>query len=279
MLRLYSWQAELSQEYNLNKDYEDEDEPDPDTYYFVTGARIGASIPTGIDPPLLKNGLEYNPGFFTKYPYKPGDTLSYERRGYKLGFDHELTGGRIDWHGNYRHGIEVSLDHSQAYNFENEYWEVGVNFTGEFHRAFGWAGLSSRFKGFYLQNDVKDDVGSDLRGILDKRIEGDAGVTANLALPFNMWMWFLSDWFEGHISPFLDYALVRPVDGEFDIDDSWYGVGIEALGYPKFARSIYIRISVGIDLEAMLEGGTLGDPAPRDDKSRYEIYIGLGHHY
>jgi hypothetical protein len=125
---------------------------------------------------------------------------------------------------------------------------------------------------------VNDEAGDTVRGILDDRIVGDAGLYGNIDLPFRMWIWFMERWFEGHLSPFFDYALVSP-EGSGGLSEAWYGTGLEAFAFADFARSLYLRISFGVDLKAMLEGGSLGAPAQSDGRPRYEIFVGIGHHY
>ncbi|MDY7030071.1 MAG: hypothetical protein SVR04_17410, partial [Spirochaetota bacterium] len=124
------------------------------------------------------------------------------------------------------------------------------------------------------------DAGGPIRGVLDTRIDDvDAGVYLNLDMPFPMWIWFMRRWFTAQLSPFFDAAYFQYAGEEADWDPLWYAAGIEGFAYLKRSRSIYLRVSLGVDLQAMLEGGGLTDPAGRDGDPRYELYIGLGHHY
>lgn len=270
-------QASVDQYFYLNQV-----EDDKDGYYMRTSARFGSSIPTGLDLPLLGE-MSYSPGIITSYAYKPFDTLSEEegREGYELGGKHGVSAGRINWLGNFRDGASFSADQDLRYNFTTGRWLSNQNAEFQFHKSFGWGGVSSRFKGSYLYDkySTNENIGAPIRGILNDRLDGNTALFLNLDFPVKIWIWFLDRWFEGHISPFFDYALVRPENGEFSISEGWYGAGIEGFAFLKAARSIYMRMSVGIDLEAMLDGAMPGDPAPRDGKSIYELFIGLGHHY
>ncbi len=269
-----TWQAKLNQNYYLNRD----GRYDPDGYYMRTSGSFGSSIPLGFELPLFGKP-DYSAAMITSYNYKPFDSLSMDRRGYDLGAEHGLSAGRVNWVGNFRDGAEISLEQNLRYNFTRELWLSDLDLEFEGHKSFGWGALSSRVQGFYRYHDVEDDAGEPIRGILNQRMSGDAGVFVNLDFPVDIWIWFLDRWFEGHVSPFFDYALLRPEDGSFNLSESWYGGGIEGFAFLKKARSIYLRVSIGLDLEALFGGAGLGDPAPRDGKQIHEIFIGLGHHY
>ena len=273
-LNSLTWQASINQEYHLNQD----GESDADGYYMRTSARFGGSIPTGINIPLLGE-LSYSPGIITSYAYKPFDELSQERKGYELGGQHSVSAGQINWQENFRDGISFSADQDLRYNFTRELWLSNWDTELQLHKSFGWGGISSRLLGMYLYNSTDEGIGQPIRGILNARLNGNAAVFLNVDFPVKIWIWFLDRWFEGHISPFFDYALVKSNDGDFSLTEGWYGAGIEGFAFLKAARSIYLRMSLGVDLEAILDGTSLGSSADRDGESIYELYLGLGHHY
>ena len=264
-----TWQASVKQEYHLNEDGETDD----DGYYMKTAARFGSSIPTGLELPLLGR-MAYSPAIITSYAYKPFNSLSEDRKGYELGGEHGVSAGRINWHGNFRDGTSFSVDQNLRYNFPRELWLSDMDAELEFHKSFGWGGVSSRFMGNYLYNSTDEEIGEPIRGIMNARLDGNAAVFVNLDFPVKIWIWFLDRWFEGHISPFFDYALVKPEGGDFALSDGWYGAGIEGFAFLKAARSIYLRISLGVDLEAILNGAV-----PQSFGIYDELFIGLGHHY
>jgi hypothetical protein len=267
-------QTNADQYYYLNQ----EGDEDPDGYYMRTAGSFGSSIPLGFDIPLLGEP-SYDLALITSYNYKPYDVLSEERRGYEFGAEHEASAGRLDWLGNFRDGALFSLAQNLRYNFTREIWLSNLDAELQVHKTLGWAGLSTRFQGFYRYNDVEEDAGDRIRGILDARIEGNGGFYANIDFPVKMWIWFMDRWFEAHFSPFFDYALVQPDGGRLKLSEGWYGTGFEIFAFAKFARSLSLRASLGLDLEAMLDGAFIGDLAPRDGESIYEIYIGLHYHY
>jgi len=273
-LNSLTWQASVDQEFYLNED----GESDADGYYTITSARLGSSIPTGLDLPLLGE-LSYTAGLITSYAYKPFDVLSEERKGYELGGQHGISAGQINWQGNFRDGISLSADQNLRYNFTRELWLSNMDIEFQYHKSFGWGGISSRLQGFYLYNSTEEAIGGPIRGILNARLDGNSAIFLNVDFPVKIWIWFLDRWFEGHLSPFFDYAIVKTNDGDFSLNEGWYGAGIEGFAFLKAARSIYLRLSLGVDMEAILDGALPGDPAPRDGEPIYALYLGLGHHY
>lgn len=273
-LNSLTWQASINQEYHLNED----GESDADGYYMRTAARLGSSIPTGLELPFVGN-MNYTAGIITSFAYKPFDSLSEERRGYELGGSHGISAGQINWYGNFRDGTTFSADQDLRFNFTRDIWLSNTEAEFQFHKSFGWGGISSRLMGNYLYNSTDEEIGGPLRGILNNRLDGNAAVFLNIDFPVKIWIWFLDRWFEGHISPFFDYALVKPQGGDFSFDEGWYGAGLEGFAFLKAARSIYLRMSFGVDLEAILDGSLPGDSASRDGKPVYAIFVGLGHHY
>jgi len=268
------WKLTYSQDYNLN----DDGDADEDGYYLESGLKFGGGIHTGLD--ILGHEVKYSPSISSSVAYKLDEEISEGRRGPDSTFSHSVGFGRVDWIENFRRGFYLEFSNSNNYNYYQDDWDY--EFKGEFqgHLAGSWIGLNSRIKGFYLIDDLDDDAGGPIRGVLDTRIDDvDAGVYLNLDMPFPMWIWFMSRWFTAQLSPFFDAGYFMYVGEEADWDPLWYAAGIEGFAYLKKSRSIYLRVSLGVDLQAMLEGGGLTDPAGRDGDPRYELYIGLGHHY
>jgi hypothetical protein len=80
--------------------------------------------------------------------------------------------------------------------------------------------------------------------------------------------------FEQHWSPFMDLALVEePMGRDFSFNDMIVAGGLEVITYPLHWRSIYVRISGGMDLRKALKNRDL---LSRDN---FEIFIGFGFHY
>lgn len=268
------WKLTYDQNFFLNDDG-DEDE---DGYYLTSGLSFGGSISTGMD--VFGHEVKYSPSLSSSISYKLDEQISEDRRGPGSTFNHSIGFGRVDWIENFRRGFSVKLSNSNNYNYYHEDWDHSIEGEFQGHLAGQWIGLDSRVRGFYLIDDQEDDAGGLIRGVLNSRIDDvEAGVYLNLDMPFSMWIWFMSRWFTAQLSPFFDVAYFQYGGSEPDWDPLWYGAGIEGFAYLKRSRSIYLRVSVGIDLQAMLEGGGLTDPAGRDGDPRYELYIGLGHHY
>ncbi len=276
-----TWRFNISNDYSVNdrdSDLELGEGAIPDYYYLTSGLSVGGPVPLGLS--VGRHNVSWRPNLSTNISYIPGSSISEDRKGLSAVFSHSMGWGRIDWEGNYRNGYNVSISNSNSYNFYTESYSRTANIESQFFTTWDWGGLNSRFQGFYNFDGTNSGAGQPLRGILDDRIEDvEAGAYLNLDLPFDMWIWFMSKWFEGHLSPFLDVGVFRYSDTAEQSDPFWYSAGIEAFAFPKMARSFYLRISAGMDLEAFLTDFSISAAAPRDDKSRLELYIGLGHHY
>jgi hypothetical protein len=275
------WRVDLSNEYSLNDRDSDPDPGEkeiPDDYYFTSGLSVTGPLPTGLS--VGRREVSYIPELSTSISYVPGGSISEDRRGLSGNFTHSIGWGRVDWKSNFREGYTVSLSNSNGYNFLTDSWNRSIEFQTEAFTSWGWGGLNSRVQSFHLFDDYEENAGGPLRGILDDRIDNvESGAYMNLDLPFEMWIWFMSRWFEGHLSPFVDMAVFRYSSEATDTDPFWYSAGIEAFAFPKAARSFYLRISAGVDLEAFLDDFRPTGAAPRDGEPRLELYIGLGHHY
>jgi len=268
------WKLAYSQDLNVNKD----GIVDEDGYYLGSGLSLGGSIPTGIV--IDGNELGYSPSISSSISYKLEEPISWDRRGLGSSFSQSLGFGRIDWIGNYRQGYNVSISNSNSYNYLKDDWGNSLAFLLQGHLARDWIGINSRLKGFYQLTDLKSDAGGPLRGIMDDRIDDvESGLYFNIDMPFNMWVWFMGRWFEGQLAPFVDAAYFNYKGLENDWNPLWYSAGLEGFAYLKASRSIYLRVSVGIDVQSILEGGSSAAGSTRYDESRYEVYIGFGHHY
>lgn len=275
------WEAIYTESYRYMTD-----DPD-DNYYFTSRFDLGATIDTGV--PLPGYGpLAYRPNVYTKWNYTP-EGISDERKGPSVGFEHYLEAGDYDWIGNYRDGQTFSVGNDNEYNVQKEEWNRSINFETALYR-FLWqpqpsenpkAGVSTALSGFYLidgADEDQDDAAKAARGVLNDTMNGDLGVFLNLDTIITFWT--LEPIFEAQFGAFFDIAYVRDLRGDFyektafDPErDVRYGAGIEIVGFPLFARSLYVRGSLGFDLVAINEG-----TAPLSSEAR-EIFIGLGHHY
>ena len=133
-----------------------------------------------------------------------------------------------------------------------------------------------------------------MRGILNRRVKTDVGITLNFDVPIKItsfdfekisgveWTRFFG--FEWFISFFVDMALVHDTKTNryFHPADGWYAGGFEMILYPHKMRSIYFRISLGFDLTELknVKGlNKIKGRAKRDGDAISEIFIGIGLHY
>lgn len=231
-----------------------------------------------------------------------------------LTFGHSVSTGRVDWLGNFRRGVNLSLGQSVGYNFQRGEYMPKVSAEAEAFASLGFAGVNARVGAFAAMN-TRENVGSKLRGIRKdqkyadinrKALETKAAIVMSLDIPIHIvttdwegwikhifgeesWMaehfgWMRTFDFELQLSPFGDFALTRneATGKAFAIKDGWYACGLEVLVYPKKWRSIVVRGSFGIDAGRKIVkkvSSKLFDDSWRKNGSAYEMYIGVGLQY
>ena len=263
---LIPWTFSLYQEYKLNE----KGAEDPDRYYITNGVKIDAGIKI-IEDFLMTGPVVYSPSisFDFNYNFEDWIDISEFRRGPRLNLDQGISAGTLDWKKNFRDGAKFSLVNNNSYNFysavaEGQLYPWIHTVTGDFSwfKEASPFGFSGRLRGTWEFGDIGDsDKGGPIRGILDKRLKGDLAFYYNADFAVKTWIWFMAKWFEMHTSVFFDIAAIRSrPEGIFQ--DPFYGAGIELIIFPKFARSIYTGFSFGVDVEALLDGAKLKDPAP-----------------
>ncbi|TVR71067.1 MAG: hypothetical protein EA427_04810 [Spirochaetaceae bacterium] len=276
------WTAGVMQEYR----YLSDDEYD-DGYYLGNRFSLGSSLNTPATLPLFGR-LRYAPEVYSTVNYRPGG-ISEERKGVAVGFDQRLLAGRFNWVGNYRDGQTFRVGNDNEYNIETDTWqkelygEIAI-FRKLWHpdpERFPRAGVSGRVVSFYLLDGApedQDNAARHARGILNDRMNGDLGVFLNLDISVTLWT--LRPIFEMQIGTFFDVAYVADTRGDFYESTSFererdlkFGSGIAVIGFPLFARSLFVRGSYGVDLDLVRKG-----MSPLDGRAR-EIFIGLGHYY
>ncbi len=276
------WEAIYTESYRYLTD-----DPEEDFSYFTSEVELGSTVDTGVALPLYGT-VEYRPGVYVERNHRPGG-ISRNRSGITAGFEHALGAGDYDWFGNYRRGSTIEISNDNAYNIVRERWNREVAFLTAVYQPLmpenpenpPKAGVSAAFSGFYLidgADEDQEDAAAAARGLLDNTMNGDLGLFLNLDAVFTLWT--LRPLFEAQVGAFFDVAYVRDLRGDFYTDKSFeskrdlrYGTGIEVVGFPLFARSLYIRASLGVDLYAVQDGA-----APLSSEAR-ELFIGLGHHY
>jgi outer membrane protein assembly factor BamA len=254
------------------------DTNDIDAYWLTTKLDLAESFKTGLVLPAFGE-FSYTPGIFTQIDYKPDGVISESKEGLETGFTHSLGAGRVDWIGNFRKGVDFSVSNTNTYNLQHDYWdqEVSGSLSGYYplpFRILWWPfAVSGRVAGIADFDGGAEDVASYIRGIRDDKMGDYADYGAFVNTDLTMSAFTIPRFVEGQGSVYFDAGYVREKDASFNADRHLkYGVGLEAIGFPLFARSYYIRASLGFDLKEVLDEGTYtGD--------NYELFIVLGHHY
>jgi hypothetical protein len=284
-----SVQAQQGLFYNYDQPIVEELDP----WYMGEYLAFNASIPLGISLGEL-GGVFYAPSISASQNWWPNTALQvYGRPGLSLGMTNALSSGRIDWIGNMRQGVTgqiASVNTYYAY-YSDLIWDISASFAGysNHDRKIGlsWQ-LSSRIRAMgHFPADDFIDLGSGLRGIVDSRAVGVAGLYANLSLPIKLFdfpshILIKKNWldFELQAQPFVDAGVVLPGwDAKPNANWLWTSGGIEILVYPVVMRSFIVRASVGWDLMSVIATRSLKAASPRDDRSPYEIFIGTGLSY
>jgi hypothetical protein len=208
------------------------------------------------------------------------------RQSYTTSLNQKLGFGRVDWIGNFRSGMDVYFSNENSYNYVRNAWnnDYTINATGHFLLT-GHSGITSRLqlRHWFLNfpRNLHHNAGDVLRGILDDDIAADLMLSLNLEFPFRIPVrpseWFKNPKlrifnFELFLSPILDIALVHlpgPVNSQKTLS-AYYTGGLEILIFPDIMRSLYLRVSVGFDLDKFFWDYSI-PPG--------EFFLGLGHFF
>ena len=261
-------------------------------------------VPFGVEVGPF-GGLAYTPGVSGKinYPYSKMD----EPRRPVTTFSHSIGFGRIDWIGNYRKGLSVSLSNGYNLYFDRSDapLQVTLNGSATFHWPFSkYFGISSRliYRQWWHWSGKKNDwipyysAGDVIRGVIDKDMRANYMLSLNLDFPLRIIRFWPSEWFnnpklrffnfEMHASLFFDFALLKGPYSNLDYDAKPSGptkfkfsdivrtTGLEFLVYPGFFRSFYIRASIAYNIRREAPSPKWGF-FPQWD----EIFIGVDHFY
>jgi hypothetical protein len=268
-------------------------------FYMSSVAYTSWKIPLGVS--VYNFGeLTYTPKLSGRINYRPSSELEFWRKGPSLTFSHNVGFGRIDWIGNFRKGLEGSLSNTNSFNFYSRGWENSYTFSAALYKPvtafFGFSALAQLRQWFFFDPAAEEEgyppyaeVGDTMRGVLNKSLKAyskDYMISLNLDFPFRVLRFVPSEWFhtrklrffdfELHLSPFIDMALMQgriPVWGDKipPPQGMLFCAGIEAIVFPAFMRSLYLRASFGYNLNKFAETLSI----PKWD----ELFIGIGHHY
>jgi hypothetical protein len=235
--------------------------------------------------------LTYVPQLTESFKYRPGGDVGAYRRGPATQFEHSFGFGQINWIGNFRSGLSVSISSVTALTNYTLDWDCNAGFTAEGHIVLTeFFGVSSRLKYrkyFYSENY---DIGAELRGIRDKDFIADNMLSFNLELPlrilsFTPSRWLNSRYFrpfdvEIHFSPFVDIAFINGQSNPeyrsretYSFGDPLIAAGFEIIAFSLPWRNLNLRASLGWDVQEWIRSGKIPDGHYR------ELYIGLHHFY
>jgi hypothetical protein len=250
-------------------------------YKIPLGLSVGAFGELAYTP-RVSGKIAYTKGGVDQ-PRKPVTALSQT-----LGF------GQVNWTGNYRQGLEASIGNTNNFYFDrpDHVWDINLDIGSKFYWRFGKLfGISTRLQYQQWFNTVHWDAADMLRGIPNDYLRAEQMLSFNLDLPFRILRFAPSEWlnkpkmrvfdFEMHFSPFTDIAIFK---GQYDKDfnevyqdfdfragNAIFAAGAELIVFPAFFRSLYLRASVGYNINRIIK--------TRDIPKYNEIFIGMGHHY
>ncbi len=260
---------------------------DVDPYFLSTGFGLNSAI--ALSPNLLGLGeLFYYPSANINLAWKPDGPVREDRRGYIITLAQRFGWGRADWIGNMKRGLEASLSNSNTFFQRDGSWIADADLSlSAFLPAGEYFSTKIRLEAFKrLTGGPRTGMGGNLRGIVNNRVSGDAGITLNVDFPVKLFDFpthaiIKYDWldFELQASPFIETAYYLPTAGSsLNAGATWASGGLEFLVFPKRMRSFIVRASVGVDLRHVLSGKML-DEATYDDYSPFELFFGVGLHY
>lgn len=201
------------------------------------------------------------------------------------------SGDYVNWVGNFRKGYSynISLSESwwQSYTSRiaksgavRDHAEVSI-----YSIPASWLNTSARVLVNYANNgnyqyvtySKSTEFGEYLRGVRNKTLEDykqnvfASVINLNVTSKFPMPSMF--DWVDCYANVFFDYANIKHKVGK-EIAKNFYGIGIEGIGILKEYPSYPIRVSLGFDLERLIE--RFKRENDRSFTETYEIYIGMG---
>jgi hypothetical protein len=292
-------QSFLVNEENNTSDALDDGPYFQDHWYMSSELYTQWKIPLGITVGSF-GPLTYTPKLAGTINYRPYGDLGEYRKGPAITPSQSLGFGKINWIGNYRKGLDVSLQNSNTYNIGRAGWDSSISFSAIGHLPVSEdLGVSARlmYRHWFFDskaipavygNDyfyVYTDGGDVLRGIKNNRLPVHYMLSLNMDFPVRLFRFVPSEWynnpkfhffdFELHGSPFIDIALAEdPVnDRSFSFKNILAAGGVEVIVFPLAMRSFYLRLSLGTELRELLRTGRFFPSGNR------ELYIGVGHYY
>jgi hypothetical protein len=283
----------FEQAYILNEENDDKEKRETgveyfaDTWYMSSELYTKWDIPTGLELGELGE-LSYFAKLAAQMKYRPGGDIGEYRRGPTSTFSNGLDIGQINWQGNYRSGIELSLENANQFNYSSLDWDNNMIFSATGHFPISPRfGISSRLLYRQYFNSPYTEAGDVLRGMRNNALNANYMLSLNIDLPFRLFFFIPSAAFnnrklraldfELHFSPFFDIALLDGPDPNMEDDYTFNQVittaGFEFIAYPLSWRSIFFRGSIGWNMREWLK---IQHPPAGNYR---EIYIGIGHFF
>ena len=248
-------------------------------FYFDSGLGLSQRMNIGSKVSVTPKLCEY----LRVYPKESGWEFA---RYYTL--EASTSGKYVNWIGNYRNGIEYTATISEAwiqkYNVREAFGDKGGVFNhfeiSAYKLLWGWFNPSARMilnyaanKGGYnyIYGSSYSAIGEELRGIRNNQVENANlfSLVANINLMTYFPLPSFISFVDAYANVFFDYALLKK-----DLATpakNYYGVGFEAIGILKEYPAYPIRLSLGFDLEGLINCIVNGG-----SKGFYEIYFGMG---
>jgi hypothetical protein len=286
----------FEQQFSVNEENDDKYKAEygdyfEDVWYTSSELYTQWKIPLGLKIPNFGE-LTYTPKLAEAINYRPLGNIGYLRIGPETIFKHTLGFGEVNWVGNYRKGLDVSLMNTNTFNNYKINMDNEIEFTAVGHLPLAERfGISGRFQ--YREwfsgpneSDIYDDAGDVLRGIKNSSFSAKYMFSLNLDFPilikrfdaakslYSRHMRVFS--FDLHASPFIDMAVVdnsEPMDEDNSYRNFLITGGLELILFPRFMRSIYLRVSAGFNLAYYFQTHYIPKGINR------ELFIGLGHFY
>ncbi|MDR1108818.1 MAG: hypothetical protein LBL19_07275 [Spirochaetaceae bacterium] len=292
-------QSLLVNEENNTDDAIDDGPYFQDRWYMSSEVYTQWKIPLGVTVGSF-GPLTYTPKLSGAIKYRPNGDIGEYRKGPAITPSHSLGFGVINWIGNYRKGVEVSLENSNTYNINRASWDTTISFSAVGHLPISEdLGISGRLKYQHWFFDSKgiplvygnehfyvySDGGDVLRGIKNSHLPVRYMLSLNMDFTVRLFRFVPSEWFhnprfhffdfELHGSPFIDLALAEdPVHNRsFSPKNILAAGGLELIVFPLAMRSFYLRLSLGTDLQELIKTARFFPSGNR------ELFIGVGHFY
>jgi hypothetical protein len=251
--------------------------------YMSSNPEISWKIPLGLE--IGDYGeLTYNPSVSAVFNHELYNPIPYFLKGPYLYFDHSLSFSRVDWIGNFRKGLSVSV--SNAYSYDVYYAKTGMDNPwgysyriinkGYFILVDDLLGFSTRLLHKHWIKSYDDYAGDLLRGVFDNDVNAEYIFALNLDLDVRVVRIKPYEWFpdirlmrilgfDVHLNPIFDVAWYKPPNEDASADRKYFlfGAGFEMIIYPHRFRSMYFRVSVGWDVSDIAE------------KTPMEIFLGM----